>query len=72
MGGGSRAGGEGEGWVSAYSTVYSECIVKCVCRQVLLNYIFVCKTETDVSFFYGGTTGSKQRILSTMSNCLSV
>lgn len=60
---GSCAGGGGESWASTYSTVYSECIVKCVCRQVLLNYIFVCKMETDVSFFYGGTTGSEQRNL---------
>lgn len=58
-----RSAGGGGGWVSTYSTVYSECIVKCVCRQVLLNYIFVCKMETDVSFFYGGTTGSEQRNL---------
>lgn len=78
MGEGGRWGGGrvqeegGEGWVSTYSTVYSECIVKCVCRQVLLNYIFVCKTETDVSFFYGGTTGSEQRHLEMMSNCLSI
>lgn len=41
-------------------TVYSECIVKCVCCQVLLNYIFVCNVETNVSFFYEGTTGSEQ------------
>lgn len=41
-------------------TVYSECIVTCVCRQVLLNYIFVCNVETTVSFFYGGTTGCEQ------------
>lgn len=41
-------------------TVYSECIVKCVCCQVLLNYIFVCNVETNVSFFYGRTTGSEQ------------
>lgn len=41
-------------------TVYSECIVTCVCCQVLLNYIFVCNVETDVSFLYGGTTGSEQ------------
>ena len=38
-------------------TVLSECIVMCVCCQVLLNYIFVCNVETDVSFLYGGTTG---------------
>lgn len=77
MGGGGGTGDVcrrrgGEGWISTYSTVYSECIVKCVCRQVLLNYIFVCKTETDVSFFYGGTTGSEQRHLEMMSNCLSI
>lgn len=41
-------------------TVYSECIVTCVCCQVLLNYIFVCNVETNVSFLYGGTTGSEQ------------
>lgn len=41
-------------------TVYSECIVTCVCCQVLLNYIFVCNVETNVSFLYGGKTGSEQ------------
>lgn len=41
-------------------TVYSECIVTCVCCQVLLNYIFVCNVETTVSFLYGGTTGCEQ------------
>lgn len=35
-------------------TMYSECIVKCVFCQVLLNYIFVCNVE-NVSFFYGVT-----------------
>lgn len=33
--------------------VYSECNVTCVCRQVLLNYIFVCNKETNVSLLYG-------------------
>lgn len=34
-------------------TMYSECIVTCVCCQVLLNYIFICNVETNVSFLYG-------------------
>ena len=41
-------------------TMYSECIVMCVCCQVLLNYIFVCTVETSVSLLYGGSTGSEK------------
>lgn len=43
-------------------TMYSECIVTCVCCQVLLNYIFICNVETNVSFLYGGrgATGSEK------------
>lgn len=33
--------------------MYSECNVTRVCRQVLLNYIFVCNVETNVSLLYG-------------------
>lgn len=51
----------GDMWGRGFQyTVYSECIVTCICCQVLLNYIFVCNVETDVSFLYGGTTGSEQ------------
>lgn len=53
------AEGGDEGRISLY-TVYSECIVTCVCCQVLLNYIFVCNVETNVSFLYGGITGFEQ------------
>lgn len=43
-------------------TVYSECIVTCICCQVLLNYIFVCNVETDVSFFCTGVQQVLRRV----------